>query len=50
MKKTVSIRIDINLYGDIKKKAGLQNRNFSNFVETVLKEYIRAYEDEAVKE
>lgn len=43
MKKIISMRIDEDLYKQIKKLADLQNRNFSNFVETVLKEYIDHY-------
>lgn len=41
MKKIVSIRIDPELYEKAKGQANLQNRNFSNFVETILKEYLQ---------
>lgn len=43
MKKTVSIKLDPDLYKEAKKQADFENRNFSNFVETVLKERLKMF-------
>jgi len=40
-KKVVSIRLDEDFIEELKACAKLENRPLSNFIETVLKEYIK---------
>jgi len=40
-KKTVSIRLDDELIERLKQLAEKENRNLSNYIETVLKKYIK---------
>jgi len=40
MKKSISMRIDLELYNKVKRLSELHNRSFSNFVETALKEHL----------
>lgn len=39
-KKVYSIRLEEELVEDLRKYAKLKNRNFSNLVETILKNYV----------
>ena len=45
-KKVYSFRFDEELMDTIKLLSQEQNRNVSNFIETVLKEYIKAHKPE----
>ena len=39
-KKVYSFRLEENLVKELKRYAARENRSFSNFIETILKEYL----------
>ncbi len=39
-KKVYSFRFEENLVDELKRYASLENRSFSNFIETILKAYL----------
>ena len=45
-KRTYSVRLDEELAEKIKQYALLENRNFTNMVETILMQYVAAREQE----
>jgi len=44
MSKTVTLRIDDNIYEKIKEYSKIENRNLSNFIETAIINYIEQIE------
>jgi hypothetical protein len=44
MSKTISLRVDDNLYQSLKKHAEAENRSISNFIETAAKHYMEEIE------
>lgn len=44
MSKTITLRIDDNIYEKIKEYSKIENRNLSNFIETAIINYIEQIE------